>query len=89
MPPNESTEKGRKRMLLARRSRETEEAVEVMPESLVVEEPLNLDTSAMRSAEKAVSAVSSAQRQVEVLVLAMVTSMARQDWGVARPGGGR
>ena len=60
-----------------------------MPASLTVVDPLNLVSSAMRSKEKAVSAVTSALRHVEVLVLAVVTSMARYDSGAVLPGGGR
>ena len=89
MPPKESTANGRKRMSFVRRSRETEAAVEAMPALLAVVDPLNLVSSAMRSEEKAVSAVTSARQHVEVLVLAVATSMARHDSGGAQPGGGR
>ena len=65
-----------------------DEAEEVMPESLDVVEPLNLPSSVMRSAEKVASAVRSARRQEEGLVLTVVTSMARYDCGGERPGGG-
>jgi len=51
--------------------------VEAMPASLVAVDPLNLVSSAMRSVERAASAVTSARRHVEVLVLAVVTSIAK------------
>jgi len=76
MPPKESTEKGRRRMLSVRRSRETEEAVEAMPALLTVVRPVNLVNSAIRCAVVAASAVVRARRQDESLVLTVVTSMA-------------
>ena len=77
-PPCESTEKGSRMMLLSRSSWETDEADDATPAELEAVLPSNLASSAVRSAERAVSAVSSALRTVEGLALTTATLRARQ-----------